>query len=61
MKTVSIRWLHIVSRPAWNTVLGMCRTIEENGRKKGISAVFLSLLVLKNIGIPLTFKVKYGS
>ena len=20
MKTVSIRWLHIVSRPAWNTV-----------------------------------------
>ena len=40
MKTVSIRWLHIVSRPVWNTVLGMCRTIEENGGKRAFLRYF---------------------
>ena len=59
MKTVSIRWLHIVSRPT-GMLFWECVGPLKKMAKKGISAIFLSLLVFKNIGNPLTFEVKYG-
>ena len=59
MKTVSIRWLHIVSRPT-GMLFWECVGPLKKMAKKGHFCDIFKLLVFKNIGIPLTFEVKYG-
>ena len=40
LNTLAGTMYYYTIEPAWNTVLGMCRTIEENGKKRAFLRYF---------------------
>ncbi len=49
-----------MSRPTGMLFWECVGPLKKNGEKRAFLRYYLSLLVFKNIGIPLTFEVKYG-
>ena len=59
MKTVSIRWLHIVSRPT-GMLFWKCVGPLKKMAKKGHFCDIFKPFGIQEYRIPLTFEVKYG-